>query len=284
MPGLVTKHGLILLLVVQLLSACGEDLGTCDPVAARQLVYGKNGLVATKGQALLHDSCGSAAFCHAANAKGDDRYGAPYGLNFDTLPLPTHWPEVVEHRKEIWGSVLDGSMPPEGVGQRALGNNDWSFDPERLPSSPRLARLTKKDSKAALRNWLACDAPVVTETEIPIWAQPATDGGSLSDWGPIFTQVMVPKCATAGCHNGSAAGGLVLLDECEAYEQLFAESMCGGKPRLQPGDGESYLLDKLEAKKPKCGSAMPPAGALRDSELRAIRAWVEGGAPAASCN
>ncbi len=252
----------VCLLVSCLWMACGDELGECDRPAAKQLVYGRNGLVATKGQALLHDSCGNAAFCHSSKAEGKDRYGAPSGLDFDTLPSPIHWPKVVDHRAEIWSAVLDGTMPPDGVGLRVVGNNEWSFDPERRDASERLGPLTSKEGKGALRNWLACGAPVVTETEIPVWAQPGTDGGVLSDWGPIFTQVMRPKCATAGCHNSKSAGDLVLLDECEAYAQL---------------------LDKLESKQPACGAPMPPAGPLPEVELRAIRDWVEGGAPAANC-
>ncbi len=264
-------------------AACGDELGTCDTAAAQELVYGQNGLVATKGQALMHDSCGSGAFCHAANAEGANRYGAPKGLSFDTLPLPTHWPEIVNHRGSIWRTVEDGTMPPEGEGQRARSTNDWAFDPARSTTARRLQPIRSRESKAALRNWLACGAPVVTATQIPDWARPASDAGDLTAWSDIFTQIMVPKCATAGCHNSPAAGGLVLLEECEAYAQLLAPSLCGDKPRLVPGDGESYLLNKLESKSPACGAPMPPAASLPTSELSAIRAWVEAMAPAPRC-
>lgn len=284
MPSFVmVRRVLALTSYVLLGSACGDDLGTCDTAAAHELVYGQNGLVATKGQALMHDSCGSAAFCHAANAEGTNRYGAPKGLNFDTLPLPTHWPEIVAHRGSIWSTVKDGTMPPEGVGQRALSTNDWAFDPERSANAARLKPLTSRESKAALRNWLACGAPVVTATEVPVWARPDSDAGGLTEWSEIFAQIMVPKCASAGCHNTPAAGGLVLLEECEAYEQLLAPSLCGDKPRLVPGDGESYLLDKLESKSPACGAPMPPSSSLPAGELLAIRTWVEAMAPAPRC-
>src|SRR5689334_24395405 len=94
-------------------SACGSDLGAADEAAAEELVYGRGGLVATKGQALVHDSCGNAAFCHSSTAKGKRRFGAPADLNFDMLPAPTGWPVIVDHRDEIWSIVLDGDMPPK---------------------------------------------------------------------------------------------------------------------------------------------------------------------------
>lgn len=264
-------------------AGCGDDLGECDRAAAQQLVYGQNGLVATKGQALLHDACGSAAFCHSSRATGADRFGAPALLDFDMLPRPEGWPEVVRNREEIWKSVLDGSMPPRGVGERVVAHGAWAFD--RLhPGGALLPGLATHDGKAALRNWLACDAPVVADTRVPSWALPPTDGGSeLSDWGAIFGAIVAPRCATAGCHDAAAAGRLALLDECDAYSQLLAASSCGGDPRLMPGDGASYLLDKLESDRPRCGAPMPPAGKLVERELMALRRWVEAGAPAQNC-
>ncbi len=274
------------LVASMLLSACGDELGKCNSRAAKQLVYSQVGEVATKGQALMHDSCGSAAFCHAQNAKGEARFGAPRGLDFDMLPLATGWPTVVEHAQAIWASVLDGSMPPDGQGQRAVSNGNWSFDPEGLAEAERLPPLSTDAGKAILRNWLACGAPIVGDTGVPAWAHPpsAADAGALDDFGGIFSEILKPRCATAGCHNAqTAAGDLTLVDECESYQQLLAKSACGGKPRLVPLDGKSVLLDKLESSQPRCGAPMPPAGSLDATELNAIRAWVEAGAKAESC-
>lgn len=266
-------------------SGCGDDLGACDTNAAKQLVYSQAGLVATKGQALMHDSCGSAAFCHSEGAKGEARLGAPQRLDFDMLPLATGWPSVVTHSKAIWASVLDGSMPPEGEGQRAVSNGNWSFDPEGRAGAQRLPPLSTRAGKAVLRNWLACGAPVVGDTVVPSWtrAPVLSDAGALSDWSALFTQIIAPRCATAGCHNTQTkAGGLALAEECAAYTALLEKDACG-KPRLVPSNADSSLLDKLESSKPACGGPMPPAGSLDAPELNAIRAWVEAGAPAESC-
>src|SRR5262245_9469957 len=67
---------------------CSSDLGDCHEQAAREIVYSSSGMVATKGQALLHDSCGQGVLCHASAAKGAARKGASKDLNFDMLPNP----------------------------------------------------------------------------------------------------------------------------------------------------------------------------------------------------
>jgi hypothetical protein len=271
-------------------SACGSDLGEADKAAAQELVYGRGGLVATKGQALVHDSCGNAAFCHSSKAKGSQRFGAPANLNFDMLPEPTGWPVVVDHRDDIWSIVLDGDMPPKGTA-RTLGDGDWVFDSKRGSKAEHLPKLASEEGKAVLRNWLASGAPVVAATSIPAWAQAPSDedagaGGELSDWSEIYAGVIEPSCALAGCHNAqSAAGGLAMGDACSAYEHLLAAGSCG-KPRLTPGDGDSLLLDKLESDKPSCGMLrMPPAPfpPLTPALLSSIRAWIVAGAPAAKC-
>jgi hypothetical protein len=267
-----------------MVTACGSDLGTCNEAAARELVYSRAGLVATKGQALVHDSCGAGAFCHSSAATGKARFGAPGTMDFDMLPRPEGWPDVVSMRDPLWDAVQDDSMPPRGVGAHTLSNGDWAFDRDRKDPR-RLTNLNTHEGKAAFRNWLACGAPVVAETGIPSWAQPPVsgDGGAIADFHQIFTEILTPKCATAGCHNSPAAGGLVLVDECAAYEALLAQGSCGGEARVVPGDASSYLMDKLTKAMPQCGAPMPPAGKLPEAELTAIRNWVESGADAPAC-
>ncbi|HEX7476428.1 MAG TPA: hypothetical protein VF331_01350, partial [Polyangiales bacterium] len=102
-----------LLALTPWLVACPDELGSCDETSASEVVYSTRGaLVATKGQALLHDSCGQGVFCHATKAKGDARYLAPASMNYDMLPVPTGWPQVIEQRDAIWHSILSGNMPP----------------------------------------------------------------------------------------------------------------------------------------------------------------------------
>ena len=266
-------------------SGCGaEELGECDQAAADQIVYSAAGLAATKGQALMHDSCGNGAFCHSSAAGGKLRWGAPGQLNFDMLP-PSGWPAVVEHRDEIWSSIADGQMPPPGVGHDVLGDGQWSFGlgDETAETLPPVA---SREGKAALRNWLACGAPVVGNTRVPVWAQPPRDAGAADamDWSGIFAQVIRPTC-TPGCHSSANAGGLVMVDECEAYDQLLDRATCGDAPRLVPGDEGSLLLDKIREQRPPCGQRMPPppASALAPEVVERIAAWVADGAPAQNC-
>ena len=266
--------------------ACGDELGECDQVAAEELVYGRAGLVAVKGQAMLHDSCGNAVFCHSSSARGQARHGAPAGMSFDMLPEATAWPRVVELREEIWDAVEGGSMPPGRAGYDTLGDGDWAFDVERTEQAPRLPKVATEEGKAVLRNWLACGAPVVAQSQVPAWAQPTTDGGAgLTDFGDLYDQVINPSCALAGCHNASAQGKLSMASECDAYQHLL-DPCDGGEARVTPGDPDSLLVDKLESDNPQCGELRmppPPFPPLSAEVVEQVRAWLSAGAPAAAC-
>lgn len=260
---------------------CGDDLGECDRAAAEEVVFSRDGLVATKGQALIHDSCGNGAYCHSSAAKLDDRYGAQAGLNFDMLPVPNGWPEVMENRDEIWEVVLDGDMPPDAAGRKVRGDGKWMFDYRRPEGAPELAALSTHAGKAALRNWLACGAPLVSQTRLPEWARAASGSATpnANDFDSIYETVLRGTCAAAGCHNMSAAGELRMLDACNAYESLMQTGPCG-RLRVKAGDASSFLLNKISGGKVECGGQMPPTGPLPVNSVMAIRAWVLAGAPA----
>ena len=266
--------------------ACGDELGECDQAAAEELVYGRAGLVAVKGQALLHDSCGNAVFCHSSSARGEARHGAPAGMSFDMLPEATAWPRVVELREEIWDAVESGSMPPGRAGYDTLGDGDWAFEVGRTEQAQRLPTVATEAGKAVLRNWLACGAPVVAQSQVPAWAQATTDGGAgFTDFGDIYDQVIKPSCALAGCHNASAQGKLSMATECDAYEHLL-DPCDGGEARVTPGDPDSLLVDKLESDEPQCGDLRmppPPFPPLSAEVVEQVRAWLSAGAPAATC-
>jgi hypothetical protein len=134
-----------------------------------------------------------------------------------------------------------------------------------------------------LRNWLACGAPVVAETKVPSWAMPPSDAGVAgADWGELYATVIKPSCAIAGCHSVTSAanGGLALADECAAHAALLEASSCG-EPRVEPGNGDSLLLNKLESDRPRCGTLrMPPGQPLSAEVIASFRAWIEAGATA----
>jgi hypothetical protein len=262
----------------------GDDLGDCDHAAAEEVVFSQQGLVATKGQALMHDSCGNGTFCHSSAAKRQDRYGVDDELNFDMLPVPNGWPNVVDLRDRIWEVVVDGDMPPGESGKKVRGDGEWMFDYRRPDGAAKLAPLSTREGKAALRNWLACGAPLVSQTQLPQWAR-SHSGGAAPDgnFETIFSEILKPSCAVAGCHNAAAAGSLRMLDVCSAFDALMQSGPCG-RPRVHAGDAQSLLVIKISGPV-DCGGPMPPTGALPVGDVMAIRAWVLAGAmPPESCN
>jgi hypothetical protein len=269
------------------LLGCRGELGECNTASANELVYGRGGLVATKGQALAHDSCGNGAFCHSAAAKGALRHGAPARMDFDMLPAPRGLSGIRELAEDAWQVVQSEQMPPSNA-SALIGDGAWLADVERRTGAAALPPLPSHEGKAIFRNWLACGAPVVTETRVPAGVQPLQHdfdaGGGTPTWSLIYRDIMQPRCATAGCHNAqSAAGGLALAQECAAYAALFEAGSCG-ELLVRSGDADgSLLVDKLESEAPRCGTPMPPAGPLPEAMKVAVRAWIEAGAEADSC-
>lgn len=280
-------------LVLVALAACGgDDLGECDQEAAEQPVFGRGGLVATKGQALVHDSCGQGAFCHSASARGDLRMGAPAGLDFDMLPAASGWPAVVERREEIWDAVQDGSMPPDG---HTAGDGDWSFDRARDADGARLPALATREGKGALRNWLACNAPIVVETRQPEPPAPEPDA-DMAELEQQWTQLhgaLQQTCVTGACHNaamlqqlGGAGQALPFeADECVVYRWLLWDD--GGncaQPFVVAGrPDESSLVWKMEHDSRICGGPMPPDAEVDEPLVADVRDWIERGAFAPQC-
>lgn len=274
---------------------CGNDLGECDEAAAERLVYGRNRLVATPGQALAHDSCGNGAFCHSARAEGDNRVGAPHGLDFDMIPSATGWRTMLDYAEDAWAAVEDGSMPPRGVGSTKVGSGDWSYERRRSDDSPRMPSIYTAEGKEIFRNWLACDMPFVAETTLE--GQPSGDGdgdgdadddsgvpAGTVDWGTIYADIVEPNCALGGCHDDKAgAGSLRMGSACGAFEALQQAGPCA-QPRMTPGDEDSFILEKLRDEAPSCGFRMPTTGRLSESDIARVAEWVESGARAVDCD
>ncbi|HVZ34515.1 MAG TPA: hypothetical protein VG963_18930 [Polyangiaceae bacterium] len=273
-------------------AGCHDSLGDCDPNAAKELVYSRSGLVATKGQALMNDSCGQGAFCHSSAAQGDARSGAPAGMDFDVLPKPTALGKIVSMREKIWDQVHSGGMPPKGY---EVGDGDWSFDVERRPESPKLPPLSTDDGKAALRNWLACGAPSVADTTVPSWAKPALVRAdeSAQTWTSLHDDLR-GSCVSQGCHDGlpddaSVPGALpvpLLAEECVVYRWLlFNRDQCGERIVVGGDPASSALVARLEQENPACGTRMPPPPAPKEDGGLAgrVRAWVSAGALAPQC-
>lgn len=166
----------MVVIAILLPAGCSTDLGECDEEAARAVVYDEEGLPAYEGQALVQVSCGNGSFCHAARARGEARYGAPAGLDFDVAlagaseasvaRLANGKRNVEEWAQEIYGEVERGTMPPWGEATLVPHANLPRF--RRVAADGTVERLPHVDSfegLGILKNWLACGAPVVERTE-----------------------------------------------------------------------------------------------------------------------
>lgn len=276
------KYGLMLALPLTLGIACGNELGDCDMPAAQQLVYGPGNRVATKGQALVHESCGQGGFCHSSAAHRAQRKGAPHGMDFDMLPVPTGLKDILDHAEASWEQIEKGAMPPEGF---AVGNSAWTYSRARRPDEARLPTIRTGEGKTIVRNWLACGGPVVTDSKVPEWAQ--LPGTLEPIWSELHSKVVVERCALSSCHDASRddSGDLDLKDPCRAREALLkGKSKTCNEARVVPGDpAASFLLHKLGSDPIRCGGRMPTGGALAIFEIEAFRLWIEAGAKADEC-
>ncbi len=187
--------GVAWVVALGLLGGCaGETLGPCDRAAAQRVVHDERGYPYYAAQALVHASCGQAAFCHAGTAEGPTRWGVPMGLDFDmdlasvsgsTAPLtPSERrlrsrlregrQRVLEWGEAFYDSVESGWMPPYGDAtvevHAGVSRYVFADDGSRLP------RVDDAEGLAILRNWLACGAPVVERTSPhPDGVQPVGD-------------------------------------------------------------------------------------------------------------
>lgn len=89
--------------------------------------------------------------------------------------------------------------------------------------------------------------------------------------------ILIPACATEGCHDAVAvAAGLDLsVPDLTAALVGVEAATCEGQTLVVPGDpGRSFLFDKLQAQ-PMCGTRMPVVASLSDDEIACIEAWIE---------
>ena len=238
------------------LGCSASDLGECNldgtteagnPIegpAAFDLAYrSTDGTPMYEGQALVQASCGNGQFCHTPNAEGGARFGVPKGLDFDVALACTD-PTVdsscanlqpcgdgnddsayCERLQRLedgsresagWGEemieeIRNGTMPPGAAGDQVLDRTPWS----RADGSP-LPEYGTAEATDIVRNWLACDAPVVARSELaPSAAQELTPCDSIDDetciytgpqgslpdptWSSIYWSVIFNRCVQ--CHG-----------------------------------------------------------------------------------
>jgi hypothetical protein len=291
------------------LTGCAPDLGECDMPAAKKVVYSGAGIPYYEGQALVHQSCANGV-CHAAAATRDFRVGAPHGLNFDVSPLqPTSTAgalsvltsgidRIRDEAAELYDAVEGGEMPPGEAGERdplAWKTLDATTKPTVAAALPDVRDGAGQD---VLRNWLACDAPIVAGvTGAPAGTEKLGDilapGTVMVEptFASIFTNVLSDTCSA--CHNGAQFTDQQALDFSTADAafaslvgpESFVGGMCDGSGALvAPSDCEgSVLYQKLAGVGPAgaklCGAPMPiGADPVSAQALEAICQWIEAGA------
>lgn len=179
--GLVREIEIAVLVASAMLAlwGCESSLGACDMAAATVVVY-RAGVPYYEGQALVESRC-AGGFCHSANAKGANRFGAPAELNFDvTVVTPAQTLADVQHHREGLASiaewdadisdlVADGTMPPGKAGKRDPGV--WLYAaadgslPTGMDATNQLFDIGTARGHETLRNWLACGHPTVAGTD-----------------------------------------------------------------------------------------------------------------------
>lgn len=127
--------------------------------------------------------------------------------------------------------------------------------------------------------------PAVTVIGFALAAVPVLEGcpGSL-DLGPFTappcnnaaTDLLVPKCATAGCHSGSAPAGSLDLTAGALSSLDGKKAMDCNALLLDPVSPEKSVL-YLKVTGETCGARMPFGEApLFDSQQACLLAWIKG--------
>jgi hypothetical protein len=202
-----------------------------------------------EGQALVQSSCagGSNAFCHSPEAVGAARVGVPAQLDFDVRLACTNVecapPPSCEggqtdteycrglrslrgNQSNIWewadGMIQEiraGDMPPGEAGRVYSDSAPWirgrrANDPEAPWPETELPKIGSKEAEEVIRNWLACQAPVIARTEISPMEDQQLDSCSDDDeptciytgpicddprWSAIYACLIIDRCVD--CHG-----------------------------------------------------------------------------------
>jgi len=233
------------------LGECNLDGQTADGraipgPAAFDIAYRfSDGLPMYEGQALVQTTCGAGQFCHSPAAMGANRIGVPAGLNFDvelactdelqdvlcTHPIDSceggqtdtvycqRLERLHDNQNQInsWAEGMlqemrAGAMPPGEAGRDVRDPREWI----RSSSGKPLPAVESSEGQEIVRNWLACQAPVVARTELPaseaqeLTPCPSVDGEicifsgpqeppPAPVWSEIYWSVIFPQCVI--CHG-----------------------------------------------------------------------------------
>lgn len=290
------------------LLGCEPEVGECteaDFEQAIRVAYDQaSGYPAYEGQALMISSCGNGGFCHGASP--DEAYGVPEGLHFDVqlagIDGRVDEREVARQRRGRFRVVQEGRLilhtvdlgtmppPPNGDDVREVLESAPIYVRAGEDGFEELPGVDTADGREILRNWLACQAPVIErpvprEDMVPAVVVPPDPRTPIEPtWTSIFDDLLRARgCATASCHGGSDAG-FVVTDMAGTHAAIVgtgagSEECAGNGTLVTAGDPSSSLfLEKLRAN-PICGERMPLRGLpISDADIAAVSQWIADGA------
>jgi len=283
-------------------AGCEPDLGACDMNAATEggLVYGADGTPYYAGQALVQTACANGV-CHSSGAVGPGRVGAPHYLNFDVGVLnASSTPQNVGNLRagistvrdeagEMYSQLSDDLMPPGKAGERVAPM--WK---NADGSAASLPAITTAEGKSTVRNWLACNAPIVAGvTGAPADAMqlgtikaPLEISTTDATFTSVYTGVLTAACAT--CHDGKMFSSQTPLDfttQAKAFATLVGPDVsgtgsCVGKGKLvTPNNCDtSVLYQKLLPAPVSCGAPMPLGTMGNQTQRDLVCNWIKAGA------
>jgi len=205
-----------------------------------------------EGQALVQSSCagGVNAFCHSPAAVGTARIGVPAQLDFDARlacttaacasppscegsqtdtpycrglrSLSGNQSNIRDWAEGMIQEIRAGAMPPGEAGRTFGDSTAWirgprAADPAAQVLPTELPKIGSKEAEEIIRNWLACQAPVIARTEIApsqelqlqscsgdeeptcIFTGPPCVDPDNPSWSDIYTCLIFTQCVT--CHG-----------------------------------------------------------------------------------
>ncbi len=303
-----------------------------DGPAAFDIAYRlTDGVPMYEGQALVQSTCGDGQFCHSPAAEGADRIGVPAGLNFDVAlacadetvnatcaqpiesceggqtdtayckrleRLDNNQNQIRSWSEGMIQEMRAGAMPPGTAGRRVREATPWI----RTSDGTVLPPIESGEARDIVRNWLACQAPVITRTELApsealqLEPCPSVDDeiciyngpqGDLPDpmWSEIYWSLMFPTCVV--CHgptNGNTdqnpdnplGGEIPGGASSEALASMDLTGLDTADTTNWPTESWSAVVDALTADPGTCagqGTIVIPddsAGSIMIQKLRAV--------------
>jgi len=149
--------------------------------------------------------------------------------------------------------------------------------PRHAPARPAARALTG----AALLVLAACGpAPRLGAP------RPGGGGAASGTYAEVSARILVPRCATGGCHGGTTPTFSPALDQALAYAAIVGVPSLGvpGVLLVAPGDPEnSYLVQKTRGTQSNVGGGgarMPMSDTpLDDADQALLENWIANGAP-----